>query len=171
VTQEVQGLPSRRVWELARIPPSTLNYWVQIKLIRPAYRGPEGRRVEQWWSAEDVVVVRALRALRQAGVSVPKLRRLRKTLEASGHDFGSARLVWTGSDIIVQGNDGEWWSGLDYPGQQMLQLAVLPIADWYEQARAEAQAIDLAAFRRRRAKRRRRHADRLERPAALLGST
>lgn len=151
------------------MPPSTLNYWVQIKLVRPSFRGPEGHRVEQWWSVEDVVIVRTIRALRQQGSSLQQVRKVRSTLESWGHSLSDTRLIWTGGDIVAHGPNGELSSALSEPGQQMFVLDGLPIDVWYREALAHAVPVDLPEFRRTSRRRRRVQAQRREPIANLLG--
>jgi DNA-binding transcriptional MerR regulator len=149
------GIPSHVVWQLAGMPASTLDYWVRIGLVRPSLRKSDGQRAERWWTVEDVVVVRAIRALRQAGAPLQRVRRIRKLLEEWGEPMSGARLYWDGRDIIVAGSDGGLTSGLARPGQYMLQLTILPLGDWHEQAQRLVQPVDVQKLQRKAAERRR----------------
>jgi DNA-binding transcriptional MerR regulator len=168
---EVVGLPSHKVWALAGMPASTLNYWVQIGLVEPSLRRPEGRRVEYWWSVEDVVVVRTLRALRLAGAPLQRLRPARRQLLEWGEQLTAGTVVWNGYDVLLVGSAGHVASLVERPGQGVLQFAVVPVAQWHQEALREAEAVDLARFRRERRQRRRRdreQADRARAAAAQL---
>jgi DNA-binding transcriptional MerR regulator len=148
------GFPSSRVWKLANMPASTLDYWVRIGLVTPAIRQSEGRRVERWWSIRDVIVVRTIRALRQAGASLQDVQRAKDRLEAWGSDLGSAHLYWDGGDLQVSDDNG-LVSVSRQPGQQMLQLVRLPVGAWEDELKQDEGIveIDLARFRRLREER------------------
>src|SRR4051794_36308139 len=96
------GLGSREVCDLLGLPSSTLNYWVQTGLVRPSIRGPEGRRVEQYWSVEDIVVVRAVQRLRGHGASLQAVRKASRELQRWGSAMNNARLFWDGRQIYVE---------------------------------------------------------------------
>jgi DNA-binding transcriptional MerR regulator len=162
------GIPSHVVWQLAGIPASTLDYWVRIGLVRPSLRGSDGQRAERWWTVEDVVVVRAVRALRQAGAPLQRVRRVRKLLEDWGRPLSGVRLFWDGRDILIAGSDGGLTSGLTNPGQYMLQLTILPLGEWHEQAQQLVQPVDVQQLRRRAAERRRARQAQLDAPSRLV---
>lgn len=132
------------------MPPSTLNYWVQIGLVAPSLRQPQGRRVEYWWSVEDVVVVRSFRALRDAGASLQRLRRARRQLAQWGVAPSSARVLWDGRELLLATDGDALTSLLSQPGQGMFRVAVLPLGEWHAEVTALAEPVDLAAFRKER---------------------
>lgn len=164
---EVLGLRSRQVWELLGIPPSTLNYWVQIGLVKPSLRGPEGRRVEYYWSVRDVVAVQAIRALRQAGASLKQVRRARTAIAAWGGSLSDTRLYWDGQDIQLQDADGNFSSALASPGQMVL-LGILPLGAWQDRASHQARPVSLSALRAGSRARRKQQAARRETTESLL---
>ena len=108
--------------------------------------------MEYWWTVQDVVAVRTIRALRQVGAPLQLVRKATKLVEAWQDSFTSVRLYWDGHDIQIARDEEELLSTLQ-PGQQMFQLAGLPLDAWFSEAAAEAQPVDLAAFRRMRAAR------------------
>ncbi len=166
------GLPSHRVWALAGIPPSTLNYWVQTGVVRPSLRGPEGKRVEQWWTTRDVVVVRVVRALRTAGAPMAQIRRARRQLESWGEDLASCQLYWDGRSVLVaDGHDAPVSVGLQ-PGQRVWHFMVLPVGEWEAEAATDDEAVpvDLLQFRQRRRARRKEQRGRVIVPADILKS-
>ena len=134
VEGRVLGLPSSRVCKLLKMPPSTLNYWVQIGLVTPTLRAPAGRRAEQWWTIRDVVIVRAVRSLRQCGASMQQVRKAKKWIESVDGDLANIRLFWDGRDIVVTDEDGVLQSAVRHPGQLLLHVAELPLSQWAEDA-------------------------------------
>ncbi len=149
------------------IPASTLNYWVQIGLVKPSLRGPEGRRVEYYWSVQDVVAVQAVRALRQAGASLRQVRRARTVIAAWGGSLSNTRLYWDGRDIQLQDEDGNFSSALNRPGQMVL-LGVLPLGVWQDQAARQALPVSLSELRAATRRRRKKQAARGELTESLL---
>jgi DNA-binding transcriptional MerR regulator len=143
------GLGSREVCDLIGLPSSTLNYWVQIGLVEPTIRGPQGRRVEQYWSVEDVVIVRSVRELRRAGASLQQVRKASRRLAEWGSSMSNARLYWDGADVIVQTVDGDLVSTIERPGQLVWFLAALPLGKWHDQTSRRARSIEVDEFRQR----------------------
>jgi hypothetical protein len=163
------GLRSRAVCDLLGIPSSTLNYWVQIKLVRPSLRGPEGKRVEQYWSVADVVAVRAIRALRRHGATLQQIQNARTNIVRWGAEMSDATLYWDGRDIVIQTADGEFVSALRAPGQRMWVVAALPLGTWYQEAVEAAAPVPIDTLRARAKDRaRRRNTDQLERAVMAL---
>ncbi len=150
------GLGSRQVCDLLGIPSSTLNYWVQIGLVRPTIRGPQGRRVEQYWSVEDVVVVRAVQRLRRQGASLQQVRKARRVIEGWGSSMSNARLLWDGREVRLKDESGNLVSTVREPGQQAWVLAVLPLGDWHHETSRVAETIEIDQARERRRRHRQR---------------
>lgn len=143
------GLPSRRVWPLVGVAQSTLNYWVQLGLITPSIRKPNGRRAEQIWSIDDVVAARVVKELRRHGVPIKSIRYVVRTLRAKGETLSGKRLEFTGGrDVLVVDDNGDRTSVLR-PGQGVLLLLELPLGEWHSSYAAEAELIDLSEVRRR----------------------
>ena len=161
------GLRSRTISEMFGIPASTLHSWVQVGLVAPSIRGPQGRRVEQYWSVQDAVVVRVVKELRRSGASLQQVKKAAAAITRYGESLSSARLYWDGRDVLLQSDDGDLVSTIVRPGQLTWFLAVLPLGKWHQQAVRKAEPIDIEAMReldRRRTgiKRSRQRATRVE---------
>jgi DNA-binding transcriptional MerR regulator len=143
------GLRSREVCDLLKIPSSTLNYWIQIGLVTPSIRGPQGRRVEQYWSVEDIVVVRAIQKLRRHGASLQQVRRASECIVAWGSNMSNAKLFWDGTDIKVLATDGSFVSTLENPGQLAWLLAALPLGTWHAHATKRSRPVPVDVLRER----------------------
>lgn len=140
-----RGLPSHTVWALAKMPPSTLNYWVQTGLVVPSHRRRQGKRIEQWWSVNDAVVVRTIRALRQTGASLQLIREARAQIEERGDTLAGTWLFWDGNDIALLDDEGTIRS-VRRRGQLLLFFLGAPIGDWFVQADEMAELVDLDQF-------------------------
>jgi len=143
-----QGLPSHKVWRMAGMPPSTLNYWVQTGLVSPSLRKKEGRRVEYWWTPKEAVVVCTIRELRQAGATLGQVRKAKRLIEQCPALSETTYLHWDGRQIGIEEDAGQVTSTTQ-PGQLMFRFD-LPIGRWYNDAAEEAEVVDIAELRDRR---------------------
>src|SRR5712664_4246016 len=85
----VDGFSSPAVCALAGIPASTLDYWTRTGLIAPSIHPSTGRRATRWWSLRDLITVRAVRTLRDAGCPLQTLRRAKEVIaDAWGEELG-----------------------------------------------------------------------------------
>ena len=125
---------------LAGIKPQTLDYWARTGLVTPSVRGSSGRRVPRLWSVKDVVIVRAIKALRDAGCPLPKVRQVKRLVEQSwGQDLAATVMFWDGQDVLALRAWGDVESTLSRPGQQVLHLVALPLHHWVIEAESQAQ--------------------------------
>lgn len=153
----VDGFTSPVVSALSGVPPSTLSNWVQNELVTPSLRPSSGKRATRWWSVSDLVTVRALRALRDAGCPMQTLRRARATIEGAWRSpLSSVVLCWDGTDVLIVDQWGNVRSAIKHPGQQVLHFVVIPMEAWRLEAQAEASAVEVSYLRRLRAGDRRR---------------
>jgi DNA-binding transcriptional MerR regulator len=132
------------------VPVSTLNYWVQRDLVSPSVVPAGVQRAPRFWSARDLVVVRVIKALRDSGCSLQKVREARSQLEGrSEEDLASAVLVYDGSDIGIFDPDGARLALLK-SGQgvfvEVLQVIAVPIKPWLDQANAKAKLTDISKY-------------------------
>lgn len=150
------GLSTQTVSRLAGVPSSTLDYWVRLKLVRPSVRPPDGRRVARYWSVQDLVVVRTIRTLRDAGCSLQGVRKVKAVIEDQWQeDLSSVHVYWDGSDVRAVKDWNRVISLLDRPNQEVLHLVSVPVEAWASEATDAAEEIDLAEIRERRKKRKR----------------
>lgn len=140
----VVGLTTPEVSRLTGVPVSTLHNWIAKKLVRPSIRGPEGRRVACYWSIRDVVIVRTVRALREAGCSPAGVKRVKQIVEEQwGESVASLHLFWDGSDVIAVTDWEDVRSVLQQPGQQMLHVVGIALHEWESELAATASTVRL----------------------------
>lgn len=155
----IEGFSSPTVCALTGVPPSTLNYWVSTKVVRPSIRGRSGKRATQWWRLQDLIAVRAVKALRDAGCPLQTLRRVQDILESGWQEaLGDAVLHWDGVDVLKVGPLGELQSVLRHPGQGVLHFVALPVGSWRIAFAPHAHEIDVHRLERLDEARRRRRA-------------
>lgn len=145
---QVMGMSSSEVWALLGMPASTLNYWVQLGLVKPTLRRPQGKRAEQWWTVEDIVIVRTVLTLRRAGVPMQRIRRIAKELGRFQETLASVQIWWDGSDVVIRDRAGNQRSAARRPGQGMLSLIDLPFKSWHAEVTRAAAPVDIAKLRR-----------------------
>ena len=141
----IASLETPEVCALAGIKPQTLDYWARTGLVVPSVRGSSGRRVPRLWSVKDVVIVRAIKALRDAGCPLSKVRQVKRLVEESwGQDLTATVLFWDGRDVLAVRPWGEVESLLARPGQTVLHLVALPLHHWVTEAEQRARAQPVA---------------------------
>lgn len=154
----VDGFPSQRVSQLAGVPMSTLTYWVATGVVRPSLRGSTGKRATRWWSLSDLVAVRTVKALRDAGCPLQTLRKAQAVIEKSwSESLGNSMLHWDGTDLLSVGAMGDVRSTVRHPGQGVLHVVAVPLGQWRSEALREAQPVDPDELRKRDRARRRRN--------------
>jgi DNA-binding transcriptional MerR regulator len=151
------GLTTQQVSRLADTPVSTLDHWIRTGLVRPSIRPPQGRRVARYWSVQDLVTVRTIRTLRQAGCTLAGVRQVKRVIEAQwSDDLSSVHVYWDGADVRAVDEWAQLVSLLEQPGQQVLHLVAIPVETWANEAARAANPIDQSVLRTRRRKRARR---------------
>jgi DNA-binding transcriptional MerR regulator len=117
-----------------------------------------GKRYVRYWSVQDVVTVRAVKALRAAGCPLQRVREVQEQLDDKWNaNIASAVLFWDGRDVLKVEDQGEIVSVLNETGQQLtlevVHVMTFPLRIWIEQALSVAHEVDLeelADARRRR---------------------
>ncbi|MGO9180073.1 MAG: MerR family transcriptional regulator [Candidatus Limnocylindrales bacterium] len=142
IGEVIECLETVAVCRLAGVNRSTLDYWVRTGLVSPSLRTSPGRRRTRLWTVRDAVVVRTIAALRESGCALHQVRRARDAVTEQWGSFGSdATLVWTGSDVLRIGPEGEVESLLRRPRQQAFRAVALPLSVWRDQTGAEVLEI------------------------------
>lgn len=135
-----RGMATPEVVALCGVPASTLASWVARGLCRPSLADSGGRRrATQYWSVRDIVMVRAIRTLRDTGCPLAVLEKASRVLRDDwDSDLANAVLWWDGADIVTVTPAGEVVSLVTQHGQGIFaDVAVIhvscPIAAWSQQ--------------------------------------
>ncbi len=169
--EDLRGLPEDRgyrvtqVTALAGISYRQLDHWTRTGLITPSVRAASGSGSQRLYSFRDVVALRVVKGLLDAGVSLPNVRTAVDYLRAQGvDDFAQLTLMSDGASIYQCTTDQEIIDLLR-SGQGVFAIAVAQV--WKElagkvlhipaeSADADAASVmevagdELAARRRRR---------------------
>lgn len=113
-----EGFSTPEVSRLTGVVLRTIQYWVTTGLLTPGITIPGGIGRPARWSFTDVVAVRVIRELREAGASVQSLRRVKDVLAPYfEHPFAQAWLVCDGVDVYLHQDRRTVMSLLKRPGQ------------------------------------------------------
>src|SRR6266508_6719436 len=83
-----------------------LDYWARTDLVRPSVADAWGSGTQRIYSYRDLVELKVIKRLLDAGVSLQSARRAIEYLrENLGEDIASANLVISGSTALVARSD------------------------------------------------------------------
>ena len=103
-----EGYRGPQVCTIVGITYRQLDYWARTNLIRPSVADAHGSGTQRRYSYRDLVELKVIKSLLDAGVSLQLARRaieyLRKNL---GEDIASASLVLNGPGSVLTRSDGE----------------------------------------------------------------
>ena len=152
--------------DVAGITYRQLDYWARTGLVTPSVRDASGSGTQRLYSFRDIVVLKVVKRLLDAGVSLQNIRKAIETLRARGEDdLANVTLISDGTTVyecrsaeeivdLLQGGQGVFAIAISGPFKEIQgSLAQLPVA---EQAEADAQPMtpesvdELAARRARR---------------------
>ena len=149
--QVVEGVDTPTLCRLVQVAPSTLNYWIEQGVVQPSIAASSGKRFMRWWTIPDVLTVRAVKALREAGCPLQTVAKAKSQIARLGNQtLGEVVLYWDGDDVIELEQWGTLRSAVKHPGQQILHLVAMPVTRWQRELEPEAVPVDLEDIRRRR---------------------
>ena len=103
-----EGYRGPAVCKIVGITYRQLDYWARTDLIRPSIADAKGSGSQRRYSYRDLVDLKVIKSLLDAGVSLQSARQaigyLRRAL---GEDIASAKLVLNGPGSVLVHNDGE----------------------------------------------------------------
>ena len=102
------GFRGPQVCSIVGITYRQLDYWARTDLIRPSITDANGSGSQRRYSYRDLVELKVIKSLLDAGVSLQSARRAIEYLrENLGEDLASANLVLNGSRSVLCRTDGE----------------------------------------------------------------
>ncbi len=130
-----EGFRGPQVCKIVGITYRQLDYWARTDLIRPSIADARGSGTQRRYSYRDLVELKVIKSLLDAGVSLQLARKgieyLRQNL---GEDIASTSLVLNGPNSMLAHNDGEVID-LMRKGQGVLSIVALdPVVDELESA-------------------------------------
>jgi len=106
-----QHFSAKEAAEFAGLSLAMVDYLCRYKLVIPANERKRGRGVQRWYSFGDIVVLRSVAKLLEAGVSVLRLKKALANLRAQHSDITfdgmpATYLVTDGKDVFFRHKTG-----------------------------------------------------------------
>jgi DNA-binding transcriptional MerR regulator len=130
-----EGFRGPQVCKIVGITYRQLDYWARTDLIRPSIADARGSGTQRRYSYRDLVELKVIKNLLDAGVSLQLARRAIEYLRQNlGEDIGTASLVLNGPGSVLTRSDGEVID-IMRKGQGVLSIVALgPVVDELEAA-------------------------------------
>jgi DNA-binding transcriptional MerR regulator len=128
------GFSAAQAARLTGCSTAQLRYWERAGLVDPATSSPPGHG----YGFRDLVALRVVASLLEAGLSLTRIRRALDYLVKSGEDVAGLRLVTDGEAVWACRDDGQILDALRH-GQLALFVAVDRMA---QEVEAEVSAFD-----------------------------
>jgi DNA-binding transcriptional MerR regulator len=122
--QAAHGYRGPQVCSVVGITYRQLDYWARTDLLRPSLSDAKGSGTQRRYSYTDLVQLKVIKRLLDAGISLKQARRAIECLRASGGDVASANLVIDGSRTVLA-RTGEEIIDLLKGGQTVLNIVPL----------------------------------------------
>ncbi|HUO48297.1 MAG TPA: MerR family transcriptional regulator [Acidimicrobiales bacterium] len=138
-----EGFRGPQVCKLVGITYRQLDYWARTGLLRPSIADARGSGTQRRYSYHDVLELKVIKQLIDAGISLQRARRAAECLrDGLGGDLASANLVLVGTDSVLAHGDGEVVD-LVRGGQGVLNI--VPLSGVVEELDAAIHRIERAA--------------------------
>jgi len=142
-TTDVGGFHGPQVCGLVGITYRQLDYWARTGLLQPSVTAARGSGTRRVYSYSDVLELKVIKQLLDAGVSLQSARRAVECLRQDlGADVASSNLVLTGTSSVLARSNGEVVDLLA-GGQGVFNI--VPLAGVVEELDADIVSLDSAA--------------------------
>jgi len=122
---DVLGFRGPAVCKIVGITYRQLDYWARTDLIRPSIADARGSGTQRRYSYRDLVELKVIKGLLDAGVSLQSARKAIQYLRDNlGEDIATASLVINGAGSVLVRTDGELVD-LVRRGQGVLSIVAL----------------------------------------------
>ncbi|MGH9180031.1 MAG: MerR family transcriptional regulator [Acidimicrobiales bacterium] len=119
-----EGFRGPQVCKIVGITYRQLDYWARTDLLRPSISEARGSGTQRRYSYTDLLELKVIKRLLDAGVSLQSARRALEVLRSSGADVATANLVLNGSQSVLA-HSGEEIIDLLKGGQGVLNIVAL----------------------------------------------
>jgi DNA-binding transcriptional MerR regulator len=123
--QPEEGFRGPQVCSIVGITYRQLDYWARTDLLRPSITEARGSGTQRRYSYLDLLQLKVIKQLLDAGLDLRHARKAIDCLRASGEDVASANLVIEKDRALLR--SGEEMMDLLRGGQMMLNITV-PLA-------------------------------------------
>ncbi len=119
-----EGFRGPQVCSIVGITYRQLDYWARTDLLRPSISEARGSGTQRRYSYRDLLELKVIKRLLDAGISLQSARRAIEVLRQSGEDLATANLVLNGSQSVLA-TSGEEIIDLLKGGQGVLNIVPL----------------------------------------------
>src|SRR3989440_6978983 len=96
-----EGFRGPQVCKIVGITYRQLDYWARTDLLRPSISGARGSGTQRRYSYRDLLELKVIKRLLDAGVSLQSARRAIQCLRSSGDEVATANLVLNGTQSVL----------------------------------------------------------------------
>ena len=122
---DAEGFRGPQVCSIVGITYRQLDYWARTDLLKPSICDAKGSGTQRRYSYGDLLELKVIKRLLDAGISLNSARKALEVLRASGEDVASANLVLNGSQSLLA-RSGEEIIDILKGGQGVLNIVPLP---------------------------------------------
>jgi DNA-binding transcriptional MerR regulator len=108
-----------------------LDYWTTTELVTPSVRNAEGSGSQRLYSFEDIVQLKVIKSLLDAGVSLQRIRAALEFVRDGGLDLRNLTLLADGSKVYAL-DDSQQVIDLLGRGQGVFAIAIAPVYEAVE---------------------------------------
>jgi DNA-binding transcriptional MerR regulator len=99
------GYRGPQVCKIVGITYRQLDYWARTGLVRPSVMDAQGSGTQRLYSWRDLVVLKVIKQMLDAGISLQSARKAVESLRAFDEDLASVRIVLQGPDVVLAQSD------------------------------------------------------------------
>ena len=126
MSTSTEGYSARSSAEIVGITYRQLDYWARTNLVRPSLADAEGSGSRRWYSYRDLLELKAIKTLLDAGIRLERVRRVFEFLhETLDEDVVEVNLVISGDSVLVRRGEDEV---IDLLRKGQGVLNILPLA-------------------------------------------
>jgi DNA-binding transcriptional MerR regulator len=133
------GFRGTQVCKIVGITYRQLDYWARTGLLCPSLTEAKGSGTQRRYSYQDVVELKVIKQLLDAGINLQQSRRAISCLRESGEDLATANLVIAGEGSVLA-RSGEEIVDLLRGGQGVFNI--VPLAGVVQEIDAAISKID-----------------------------
>jgi DNA-binding transcriptional MerR regulator len=133
------GYRGPQVCKIVGITYRQLDYWARTGLLRPSLVDAAGSGSQRRYSYQDIVELKVVKQLLDAGVNLQQARKAIDCLRAAGEDLATANLVLAGDQSILT-RSGEQIIDLLRGGQGVFNI--VPLAGLVDELQAAILTLD-----------------------------
>jgi DNA-binding transcriptional MerR regulator len=130
---------SGQACRLSGVPYRRLDYWATSGFLPPSAQVAEGTGTWRGYTFLDLVQLRVAKRLRDAGISLQGLRKVKQRLQEERQleaPFAGTYLVTNGWDVFeVKHGKDDVWSLLEEPGQRSFPWVILDLSQTVAEVR------------------------------------